>query len=184
MNSLSLKLMKALLKSMTDFCPYSMNSPWLGKFMTIKDSNTNFLRALSEDWDTQTSIIRHQYDLNEISLDEIYGMFKTHDMELQQRKSRKSNKNKGVALKVDSRSNGSIKGKGKTAYPDESSNPDDDSESNTDGSSSDEDIKEMMAMLVKGFKRMKYRKQIGNSTLQRILANQEERKRKTLRLES
>ena len=91
-------------------------------------------------------------------------MLKTHDMELQQRKIRKSNKNKGVALKVDSRSSGSIKGKGKTTYPDESSNPDDDSESNTDdsntdGSSSDEDIEEMMAMLVKGFKRMKYRKQ-------------------------
>ena len=136
----------------------------VGKVYDFEDSNTKFLRALSEDWDTRTSIIRHQYDLNEISLDEIYGMLKTHDMELQQRKSRKRNKNKGVALKVDSRSIGSIKGKGKTAYPDESSNPDDDSESNTDdsntdGSSSDEDIEEMMAMLVKGFKRMKYRKQ-------------------------
>ena len=56
------------------------------------------------------------------------------------------------------------KEKGKTTYPDESSNPDDDNESNTDdsntdGSSSDEDIEEMMAMLVKGFKRMKYMKQ-------------------------
>ena len=140
----------------------------VGKVYDFEDSNTKFLRALPEDWDTQTSIIRHQYDLNEISLDEIYGMLKTHDMELQQRKSRKSNKNKGVALKVDSRSSGSIKGKGKIAYPDESSNPDDDSESNTDdsntddsntdGSSSDEVIEEMMAMLVKGFKRMKYRK--------------------------
>ena len=122
------------------------------------------MRALSEDWDTQTSIIRHQYDLNEISLDEIYGMLKTHDIELQQRKYRKSNMNKGVALKVDSRSAGSMKGKGRTTYPDESSNPDDDNESNTDDSStdessSDEDIKEMMAMLVKGFNRMKYRKQ-------------------------
>ena len=91
-------------------------------------------------------------------------MLKTQDMELQQRKSRKSNKNKGVALKVDSRSSGSIKGKGMTSYPDESSNPDDDSksntdDSNTDGSSSDEDIEEMMAMLFKGFKRMKCRKQ-------------------------
>ena len=136
----------------------------VGKVYDYEDSNTKFLRALSEDWDTQTSIIRHQYDLNEISLDKIYGMLKTHDMELQQRKGRKSKKNKGVALKVDSRSSGSMKGKGKTSYPDESSNPDDDSESNTDDSntdesSSDEDIKEMMAMLVKGFKRLKYRKQ-------------------------
>ena len=91
-------------------------------------------------------------------------MLKTHDMELQQRKNRKSNRNKGVALKIDSRSSGSMKGKGRTAYPDESSNLDDDSESNTDDSntdesSSDEDIKEMMAMLVKGFKKLKYRKQ-------------------------
>ena len=136
----------------------------VGKVYDYEYSNTKFLRALSEDWDTQTSIIRHQYDLNEISLDEIYGMLKTHDMELQQRKNRKSNMNKGVALKIDSRSSGSMKGEGRTAYPDEPSNPDDDSESNTDdsntdGSSSDEDIEEMMAMLVKGFKRMKYRKQ-------------------------
>ena len=136
----------------------------IGKVYDYEDSNTKFLRALSEDWDTQTSIIRHQYDLNEIYLDEIYGMLKIHDMELQQRKNRKSNRNKGVALKIDSRSSGSMKGKGRTAYPDESSNTDDDSESNTDDSNtdeslSDEDIKEMMAMLVKGFKRMKYRKQ-------------------------
>ena len=54
-----------------------------GKVYDYEDSNTKFLRALTEDWDTQTSIIRHQYELNEISLDEIYGMLKTHDMELQ-----------------------------------------------------------------------------------------------------
>ena len=136
----------------------------VGKVYDNEDSNTKFLRALTEDWGTQTSIIRHQYELNEISLDEIYGMLKTHDMELQQRKNRKGNRSKGVALKVDSRSGGSMKGKGRTTYPDESSNPDDDSESNTDDSntddsSSDEDIKEMMAMLVKGFKKFKYRKQ-------------------------
>ena len=136
----------------------------VGKVYDFEDSNTKFLRALTEDWDTQTSILRHQYDLNEISLDEIYGMLKTHDMELQQRKYRKSNRNKGVALKVDSRSAGSMKGKSRTSYPDESSNTDGDIESNTndsntDESSSDEDIKEMVAMLVKGFKKFKYRKQ-------------------------
>ena len=83
----------------------------VGKVYDFEDSNTKFLRALSEDRDTQTSILRHQYDLNEISLDEIYGMLKTHDMELQQRKYRKSNMNKGVALKIDSRSAGSMKEK-------------------------------------------------------------------------
>ena len=43
----------------------------VGKVYDNEDSNTKFLRALTEDWDTQTSIIRHQYELNEISLDEI-----------------------------------------------------------------------------------------------------------------
>ena len=133
----------------------------VGKVYDSEDSNTKFLRALTEDWDTQTSILRHHYDLNEISLDEVYRMLKTHDMELQQRKYRKSNRNKGVALKVDSRSSGSTKGKAKQAsYPDESSNTDDDVESNTDGSnadesSSDEDIQEMVALLVKGFQAQK-----------------------------
>ena len=136
----------------------------VGKVYDFEDSNTKFLRALTEDWDTQTSILRHHYDLNEISLDEIYGMLKTHDMELQQRKYMKSNRNKGVALKVDSRSSGSTKGKAKASYPDESSNIDDDVESNTDDSntdesSSDEDIQEMVALLVMGFKKFKYRKQ-------------------------
>ena len=129
----------------------------VGKVYDNEDSNTKFLRALTEDWDTQTSIIRHQYELNEISLDEIYRMLKTHDMELQQRKNRKGNKSKGVALKVDSRSAGSMKGKGRTSYPDDDSESNTD-DSNTDDSSNDEDIKEMMAMLVKGFKKFKYRK--------------------------
>ena len=164
MNSLRLKTDESLTEVYDRFLSLLNELSLVGKVYDNEDSNTKFLRALTEDWDTQTSIIRHQYELNEISLDEIYGMLKTHDMELQQRKNRKGNRSKGVALKVDSRSAGSMKGKGRTAYPDESSNPDDDSESNTDDSntdesSSDEDIKEMMAMLVKGFKKFKYRKQ-------------------------
>ena len=35
----------------------------VGKVYDNDDSNTKFLRALTEDWDTQTSILRHHYDL-------------------------------------------------------------------------------------------------------------------------
>ena len=82
-----------------------------------------------------------------------------------------------------------MKGKGKTSYPDKSSNPDDDSESNTDDSntdesSSDEDIREMMAMMVKGFKRGNTESRRGSSTLQRSLASQEKRRRKISRMKS
>ena len=52
-------------------------------------SNTKFLRSLPEEWDVQTSIIRYGNDLETVSLDELYGMLKTHDLELQQKKNRK-----------------------------------------------------------------------------------------------
>ena len=68
-----------------------------------EDSNTKFLRALNEEWETQTSIIWHQYNLEIITLDEVYGMLRTHDLEVQQRKERKSNKGKLVALKVNAK---------------------------------------------------------------------------------
>ncbi|XP_074342785.1 uncharacterized protein LOC141680462 [Apium graveolens] len=48
-----------------------------------ENSNTKFLRALIEEWDTQASIIRHQYDLDLQTLDEVYGMLKTHDLKIQ-----------------------------------------------------------------------------------------------------
>ncbi|KAK1397946.1 hypothetical protein POM88_007809 [Heracleum sosnowskyi] len=71
-----------------------------------EDSNTKFLRALPEEWDTQTSIIRHQYDLNTMSLDEVFGMLRTHDLEVQQRKNMKSSKAKSIALKAEAKSKG------------------------------------------------------------------------------
>ncbi|KAL8092455.1 hypothetical protein AgCh_034658 [Apium graveolens] len=75
------------------------NLPLVGKVYDREDSNTKFLRALSEEWEIQTSIIRHQYDLDVITLDEVYGMHITHDLEVQQRRERKSNKGKSVTMK-------------------------------------------------------------------------------------
>ena len=126
------------------------------------------MRALPESWDTQTSIIRYHNDMGKMSIDEIYGMLKTHDIEMQQRKDRKSNKAKQVALTANTRSNhvkerSLRKGKGKAniIQPDESS-IDADSEANIDGESytdsSNEEMVQMVAILVKGLKKMKYRK--------------------------
>ena len=64
----------------------------VGHTYLIEDSNTKFMRALPESWDTQTSIIRYHNDMGKMSFDEIYGMLKTHDLEMQQRKDRKGNK--------------------------------------------------------------------------------------------
>ena len=129
-------------------------------------SDTMFLRSLPEEWDVQTSIIRYGNDLEAVSLDELYGMLKTHDLELQQRKSRKSSKVKQVALKVDSKSaeakeknSNFAKRKGKedvsSTESDTDSESDIDDEVNPDGSS-DDDMMQMMAMIVRGFKKMKF----------------------------
>ncbi|KAK1388835.1 hypothetical protein POM88_017013 [Heracleum sosnowskyi] len=95
-------------------------------------SNTKFLRALPEEWDTQTSIIRHQYDLNTVSLDEVYGMLRTQDLEVQQRKNKRSSKAKSIALNVEAK----LKGKAMEVSRRKSrvveSDPDD-SSSDTDG---------------------------------------------------
>ena len=70
----------------------------VGHTYLVEDSNTKFMRALPESRDTQTSIIRYHNDMGKMSLDEIYGMLKTHDLEMQQRKDRKGNKARQVAL--------------------------------------------------------------------------------------
>ena len=55
----------------------------VGKEYEGENSNTKFLRSLLEEWDTQSSIIRHQYDLSTVSLDEVYGLLRTHDLKNQ-----------------------------------------------------------------------------------------------------
>ena len=77
-------------ESLTDiydrFLTLLNNLSLVGNVYDREDSNTRFLRALNEEWETQTSIIRHQYDLEIITLDEVYGMLRTPNIEVQQRK--------------------------------------------------------------------------------------------------
>ncbi|KAK1369394.1 hypothetical protein POM88_035486 [Heracleum sosnowskyi] len=137
----------------------------VGKEYETEDSNTKFLRALPEEWDTQTSIIRHQYDLNTVSLDEVYGMLRTHDLEVQQRKNKKSSKAKSIALKAEAKSKGKAMEVSRRKSIEAESDPDNSSsdtdgnpDANTDDDSSDSDVEEMVAMIVRSFKRMKFRK--------------------------
>ncbi|KAK1394762.1 hypothetical protein POM88_013818 [Heracleum sosnowskyi] len=156
-------------ESLTDlydrFLTLLNNLSLVDKEYETEDSNTKFLRALPEEWDTQTSIIRHQYDLNTASLDEVYGMLRTHDLEVQQRKNKKSSKAKTIALNVEAKSKGKAmevsrrKSRIVESNPDDSlSDTDDNPDANTDDDSSDSDMEEMVAMIVRGFKKMKFRK--------------------------
>lgn len=73
-----------------------------GKVYDSEETNTKFIRALSEEWDNKTTTMRGVRDLDEISLEELYGRLKTYDMEMQQRKSKKVAKAKSVALIMES----------------------------------------------------------------------------------
>ncbi|KAL8099975.1 hypothetical protein AgCh_032295 [Apium graveolens] len=101
------------------------------------DSKSNeSLTALPESWDLKATIIRDNYNLEETTLDEIYGMLKTHELDMEQRSKRNGRKSRIVDLKAEEESPkaaASRKGKGKALITKSdtelsSSDSDDDSE--------------------------------------------------------
>ena len=136
-----------------------------GKVYDREDSNTKFLRSLPEDWDTQTSIIKHQYELDTVSLDEVYGMLRTHDLEVQQRKNKKNSESRSTALKAEFKTNkpseGNMSNKNITKQGSDTdgfSNIDENTNKEANTDEENDEIDEMFVMLVKGFKRMKFRR--------------------------
>ncbi|KAL8115933.1 hypothetical protein AgCh_022431 [Apium graveolens] len=104
------------------------------------------------------------------SLTDIYDRFLTllNNLSLvgKQRKERKSNKGRSVALKVNAKASKERfveAARKKNNLPesdtdDSSSNPDDDTDSETDKNVTSPDVMQMAAFLVKGFKKMQFRK--------------------------
>ncbi|KAL8088481.1 hypothetical protein AgCh_038306 [Apium graveolens] len=141
----------------------------VNKEYDLEDSNLKFLLSLPEKWDFKVTSIRDIYKLDITPLDEIYGVLKTHELEMEQRSKRKGSKARAVALKVEekpkekARRKSYSKGKAMIAKSDtESSNFDDDSntdaESDTDSDhNNNEDMDQMASLLVKSFKKMVYR---------------------------
>ncbi|KAL8090857.1 hypothetical protein AgCh_040067 [Apium graveolens] len=141
----------------------------VNKEYDLEDSNLKFLLALPEKWDFKVTSIRDNYQLDKTPLDEIYGVLKTHELEMEQRSKRKGSKSRHVALKVEekpnekSRRKSYSKGKTMIAKSDtESSNSDDDS--NTDNKldtdsdhNNNEDMDQLAALLIKSFKKMVYK---------------------------
>ncbi|KAK1368707.1 hypothetical protein POM88_034799 [Heracleum sosnowskyi] len=92
-------------------------------------------------------------------------MLRTHDLEVQQRKNKKGSKARSIALKAEAKSKGKVvevsrrKTKIVESDPDDSSSDTDGNpDANTDDDSSDSDMEEMVAMIVRSFKKMKFRK--------------------------
>ena len=133
----------------------------------LEDSNLKFLLALPEKWDLKATIIRDNYELGEMELDEVYGMLKTHELEMEQRNKRQGKKSKSIALKVEDEAVSKVSSKKKAkdkalvAKSDvESSESDDDSNSEESSNSEDIDEKQLMhmaALMVKTFKKIGYK---------------------------
>ncbi|KAL8135039.1 hypothetical protein AgCh_009891 [Apium graveolens] len=102
----------------------------------LEDSNLKFLLALPESWDLKSTTIRDNYALDETTLDEIYGMLKTYELEMDQRSKRYGKKSRTIALKAEEESPKVVvskKGKGNaliTKSDSESSSSDDDDSEN------------------------------------------------------
>ncbi|KAK1378640.1 hypothetical protein POM88_025384 [Heracleum sosnowskyi] len=118
-------------------------------------------------WDLKATTIRDNYELADTDLDEIYGLLKTHELEIEQRKRRSGKQAKSVALKVEEKpvkkESSRKKAKGKALViksESESSNSDDGSNTDDEASDSEDDDEEMMkmtALMVKTFKKMGFK---------------------------
>ncbi|KAK1398534.1 hypothetical protein POM88_008397 [Heracleum sosnowskyi] len=149
------------------FCKLLNDLSLVDKEYDLEESNLKFLLSLPERWDLKTTTIRDNYELVETELDEIYGLLKTHELEIEQRNRRSSKKTKSVALKVEEKpikkesSRKKAKGKALVIKSDsESSNTDDGSNTDDEASDSEDDEEQMMqmaALMVKTFKKMGFK---------------------------
>ncbi|KAL8109020.1 hypothetical protein AgCh_025203 [Apium graveolens] len=110
----------------------------------LEDSNLKFLLALLEKWDYKVTSMRDNYELNDTPLDEIYGIPKTHELEMGKRSKRKGSKARPVAIKVEEKPKEKARrksySKGKTMIANDHNN--------------NEDMEQIAALLVKSFRKM------------------------------
>ncbi|KAL8092289.1 hypothetical protein AgCh_034545 [Apium graveolens] len=100
----------------------------VNKEYDLEDSNLKFLLALPKCWDLKATTIRDNYNLDETTLDEIYGMLKTHELEIEQRSKRKGE------------------------------NDDDSESESLPETDVDEEMMKLCALMVKGITKIAYRK--------------------------
>ena len=148
------------------FCKLLNDLSLVDKEYDLEESNLKFLLSLPERWDLKATTIRDNYELADTELDEIYGLLKTHELEIEQRNRRSSKKTRSVALKVEEKpikkeiSRKKAKGKALVVNSDsESSNSDDGSNSDeaSDSEDDEEELMQMAALMVKTFKKMGFK---------------------------
>ncbi|KAL8097255.1 hypothetical protein AgCh_030400 [Apium graveolens] len=139
-----------------------------GRVYQVKDSNLKFLRSLPKEWKPMTVSLRNSQDYKDFTLERLYGILKTYELEMEQDELLEKGKKKGgsVALVADSekvearneeKTMPSLKiGPSKS----ESSKGKEQVAEDEDNSSQDksDDIDEHLAFLSRRFAKMKFRK--------------------------
>ncbi|KAL8132438.1 hypothetical protein AgCh_008076 [Apium graveolens] len=88
----------------TDAIKKNMRTILTQEYEHFESKPDESLTALPESWDLKATTIRDNYALDETTLDEIYGMLKTHELEMVQRSKRHGRKSRRVALQAEEES--------------------------------------------------------------------------------
>ena len=140
-----------------------------GRSYEVKDSNLKFLRALPKEWKPITVSLRNSHDYKEYTLDKLYGVLKTYELEMEQDEKLDKGKAKGGSMALvaepeeikEPRKNEAVKvapsvstseGKGKEHMVEV-----DDDDEETD------EIDEHLAFLWRRFAKLKFKKNFGSA---------------------
>ena len=74
-----------------------------------EDVNTKFIRSLLEMYDEKSTSIREANDLDETTLEVMYGKLRAYELEKQQRKGKGESRTKSITLIIQDERNKSIK---------------------------------------------------------------------------
>ena len=143
--------------------------PMHDKYYDNEDVNTKFIRALPEMYDEKSTAIREANDLTEITLEAVYGKLRAYELEKHQRKGRGEVISKSIALVIQNEKeklfkeqsgvngmNESHKKKDKKKVLSESESSDTDSDN--EGKGSEADMKEVMTIFARSFRKGKFNK--------------------------
>ncbi|KAL8090278.1 hypothetical protein AgCh_039664 [Apium graveolens] len=141
-----------------------------GRVYQVKDSNLKFLRSLPKKWKPMTVSLRNSQDYKDFTLERLYGILKTYELEMEQDKLLEKGKRKGgsvalvaeneriearneektmPSLKIGISKSESSKGKEQAVEVEDNSSQDD-----------SDDVDEHLAFLSRRFAKMKFKKNI------------------------
>ena len=139
-----------------------------GRVYQVKDSNLKFLRSLPKEWKPMTVSLRNSQDYKDFTLERLYGILKTYELELEQDEVLEKGRKKGgsVALVAENEKEcrqetvrSTLNSKDGTSKSESSKGKEQVAENEDNSSQDDSDgIDEHLAFLSRRFAKMKFKK--------------------------